>query len=356
MNHNSRPIITLAVLGVVACWIIVAGVFLARASHRGEMLDNVPDAQMSYDDFNLRGNENYKQESFKRAASDYSHMIELAPTRMDGYMFRAMAEYHLGAYDKAIADDTKALQYASEPETITDLHFNRGLSYKNKGEWDKAITDFSTAIQMNPNIVDAHHNRAWCYTEKRQYDKAIADYSTDIARDPRNSGALMERGQVYLLKGDYDRALADLDRSIALRPEWPTCYLQRARVYDHKKQYTKALADCQEAIRQDPNNADFWNALGWFQYKAGHTSEALPSLEKAIAINPKSPYAEFNRGLCYAELGDSTSSAKSYRVALTNARPGEGKEALKEAKEALQQHPGSPALKQAVALLTDGAR
>jgi tetratricopeptide (TPR) repeat protein len=38
--------------------------------------------------------------------------------------------------------------------------------YRNKGEFDKAIADFSKAIELDPNYAEAYFNRAYAYHRK----------------------------------------------------------------------------------------------------------------------------------------------------------------------------------------------
>ena len=43
---------------------------------------------------------------------------------------------------------------------------NRGLAYKKKGQWEKAIADFSEAINLKPDFVFAFSNRGNAYYGK----------------------------------------------------------------------------------------------------------------------------------------------------------------------------------------------
>ena len=57
---------------------------------------------------------------------------------------------------------------------------------------------------------------------KGQYDKAIADYTKAIHLDPRCAAAYFGRGSVYGYKGEYDKAIADdTERPFALVPTTP---------------------------------------------------------------------------------------------------------------------------------------
>ena len=45
------------------------------------------------------------------------------------------------------------------------------------GEYEKAIVDFSTAIQINPQFYQAYNNRALIYLRVGRYDAASNDYN-----------------------------------------------------------------------------------------------------------------------------------------------------------------------------------
>ena len=61
--------------------------------------------------------------------------------------------------------------------------------------------------------------------QKKQYDKAIADFSKAIDLDPERPTHWADRGHAYALKGDMARAMiartirAHLDKELLLRPK-----------------------------------------------------------------------------------------------------------------------------------------
>ena len=65
----------------------------------------------------------------------------------------------------------------------------------NKGELDKAIADFSKAIEIDPKSAIAYNNRGWAYEGKKDYDRAIADYSKAIEIDPKYDARLRQSRQ-----------------------------------------------------------------------------------------------------------------------------------------------------------------
>ena len=48
---------------------------------------------------------------------------------------------------------------------------NRGISYKEKGELDRALKDFDKAIELNPDFAEAYNNRGNVYRNMGDCDK-----------------------------------------------------------------------------------------------------------------------------------------------------------------------------------------
>ena len=63
----------------------------------------------------------------------------------------------------------------SKVENNAEVYNNRGLSWHKKGDYDKAISAYTKAIELNPEYAEAYCNRGPVYTEKGQYDRGIPD-------------------------------------------------------------------------------------------------------------------------------------------------------------------------------------
>ena len=122
--------------------------------------------------------------------------------------------------DVAIAACTRAIasgRYAGHD--LAKLHYDRAVEYANKGDYDRAIADFSAAIRLDPKYDPAFNNRGAAYLAKGGHDRAIADLNEAIRLDPRDSGQYLNRGLANLYSGSLPKALADLNQSIELDPK-----------------------------------------------------------------------------------------------------------------------------------------
>ena len=93
---------------------------------------------------------------------------------------------------------------------------NRGLAHKSKGQWDRAIADFSEAIRLKPGLAEAFGNRGNVYRKKGQFDRAIKDYDRAIHLKPDGAQVFADRGLAYERKGEQNHALKDFKKAYAL--------------------------------------------------------------------------------------------------------------------------------------------
>jgi tetratricopeptide (TPR) repeat protein len=317
-------------------------------------LEEPANANLSIGDYNRRGNAMYEQGLYKRAATEYGHMIEKDSASVDGYLFRGMAEEKAGDHARAIADDTAGLKYARDSDYRASFLFNRGLARRNSGDYKAAIPDFSQAIALQPNNGPAYEIRAFCYTNLGDFDRAISDYTVAIGYDP-HPGTVFERGQAYLKKNEYQKALADLNRSLATRPNFLAGYVLRAEAHSHLQEFDQAVTDAEAALRLDRSAVNLAN-LGWYQYLAGKLPEAIENTQAAAKMDGASVVARLNLGLFYAVQGNTAAMTTAYQEALRPAKAGDLRSALQDVKTAQKKQPNAPALQQAEALLQNALR
>ena len=142
--------------------------------------------------------------------------------------------------NKVIEDATEAI--GRNPKAVDERsespYARRGRAYREKGEYDKAITDYTEAVRvyqavkptyLRARLVEVYLGRTECYEKKKDYEKAIADYGELIQLSMRSSP---DPGEVMT----YASFAAD-------------AYYKRGICYDETGAHAKAMADYQEAAR-----------------------------------------------------------------------------------------------------------
>ena len=195
-------------------------------------------------------------------------------------------------------------------------HYNSGEKYYQNGSYDKAVVEFTSAIELNNDYVDAYHYRALAYVNLGKYDLALADLDKAISLSPNNAFLYHVRGLFYKETGEFDKALADQNKAISIDPQYADAYLERGVAYGTLGDHENALADFNKAIELNPNDfLSFYNR-GYEQYLLGNYQQAINDFNRAIELNPKYVDAYDNRGITYAMLGDKNKAIADFNKAL----------------------------------------
>jgi tetratricopeptide (TPR) repeat protein len=70
--------------------------------------------------------------------------------------------------------------------------------------------------------------------EVKDYDGAITEFTKAIESNPDYEGPYWGRGTAYNIKGDYDRAIGDYTKAIELNPKYAAAYYYRGDTWDKK--------------------------------------------------------------------------------------------------------------------------
>ena len=163
-----------------------------------------------------------------------------------------------GVPSRSIMDMAKAIELHSNPVIL----IYRGDAYKQKGDYEPAIEDFTKAIKLSPDNVDGYIARGLIYMRKNDYDLAIADYTRAIALQPDQAIHYNFRGGAYMKKNDYDRAIIDYTNAIQ-RSQYTSYYGKRGEAYWEKGDYDHAIED----FTREVENIHSYNKGKYYTYR-----------------------------------------------------------------------------------------
>ena len=167
-----------------------------------------------------------------------------------------------------------------------ERYYDRAVELQSRGDVDRAISYYDSALAYDPTLVLAYINRGIAYRKKGLIDRAIADYDSAIARQPDLAMAYYDRAIAFGAKGLIEREIADYGLAIAHRPGYRDAYYNRAHVYAEEGQWDRAIAD----------------------------------YDTLIAHNSKDAGAYYNRALAHEQQGDTASAVADFNVVLSIAR------------------------------------
>jgi len=130
--------------------------------------------------------------------------------------------------------------------------------YARRGDdnFDRAISDCTAMLRLEPNNGYALAYRAASYVRKDNFDAAEADLNQALRLVPQDTGVRSVAGYFHFMRGDNDRAMAELTEALRLNPKNASAFRTRGLVWESKGDYSKALADFRTALRSDPDKKE----------------------------------------------------------------------------------------------------
>jgi len=153
-----------------------------------------------------------------RAISDFRSAIEADPKFYSAYM-------QLGILYQ-LKNDPIAEGYFSNAIKLNpgseEALYGRGLWYQDHDKLDKAIQDYTTIVQLNPNNANAHFNLGYIHQiYLKVYPEAMKHYSRAILANPKYAEAYYNRGLCLEAVGNNRDAATDFQAALNIRSVYP---------------------------------------------------------------------------------------------------------------------------------------
>ena len=264
-----------------------------------------------------------------KAISDYDESIRLDPKFADAC--RAVALSTRAWVNRTRLSPTTPRPFDSIRTSRRGTGY-RGIAYRAKGSYDKAIADYTQVIRLDPNDAKGYSNCASAYTAKRDLDAAVADLTRAIrwipglrthliivassmrqeaitkrrsrtSRKPSVSTREMRGPMVVAVGLSCVRMTPISQSSTSIRQSTSTRNLPQRTIcavfYQKRGDWDKAIADHTKAIRLEPKDARAYYSRGLTYAKKGDYDAAIADSTEAIRLNPNLRAAFGNRGTAY---------------------------------------------------------
>jgi tetratricopeptide (TPR) repeat protein len=266
--------------------------------------------------------------AFHRLAEDdralvcYETALRLGPIYAEAHYFRANILYSNGNVREAITAYTLAI--GLNPELI-EAH-QKALPQDRLTDYVPApaemnwiarpahrILDLNRALEANPRQANLFKERAAEYYRLRNYAQAIADYSSSLTLQPDDANAFHLRGTAYEQLGQSERALEDYQRAIAINPQLSDGYIQRGINFGNIGNFRQSIASFSEAIRLAPGNPGGYFNRGSSYFQLGDLEKAVEDFSTVIRLSPGDETAYYWRGISHEEAGRPHEAIADYR-------------------------------------------
>jgi Flp pilus assembly protein TadD len=225
-----------------------------------------------------------------------------------------------GKADEAERWFQSALQAAPDNPSVL-MEF--GVAELRLGKTANGVDSLQRAVALAPQMQGANLFLGIGYAQMHKVDECVAALHRELELDPKNAQAEMWLGIVELQDGHPEKATEPLDRAAELAPNdlnilqyrgkahnavafasyarmavidpnsWHVHDVQ-GELYAQQNMHKEAIAEFLEAIKQAPNNADLYEALGNEYRKSSDLEHAQQAYGKELELSPNNPVAMYN--------------------------------------------------------------
>ncbi len=179
--------------------------------------------------------------------------------------------------------------------------------------WKNPETLWNRVISIYPDVSLAYNNRGVYYRNTGQYDKAVSDFTKGLSITPGKLLLYTNRARTYSKLGRFEDALNDTEEAIRLDPEGWKAYEVRARIFTRLARYEEARRDYSEVIRLTPRMSEAYNNRANIYLRLGSLEKAVNDYEQAIRLSPLPEAAHYyNLAIAYRMLNRPEDALNSF--------------------------------------------
>ena len=196
------------------------------------------------------------------------------------------------------------------PKTATKVNIMEGIS----SSWNFLNLDLSKFLNIeNQQTNDYSRQFALTKLETKDFKEAKLLLSDNVEKNKTDHDAYNLMGIIsYIQDNNYD-ALQYFTKAIELNPTNDIYYFNRYSVYyNQKRDFEKAKEDISYAIRNRPNQGDYYQHRAFVYMAQKEWKKATTDFDLAINLMGDNPYLLKYRGNCKTWLEDFTGACRDW--------------------------------------------
>lgn len=244
-----------------------------------------------------------------KAIEYFGKAIEIDKTNVGYYYYRANSYKFLDNCGSVITDCNTILQIDSKYASAYKL---RAECYEKNGDFVKAQNDYKNAKKYDPALTNSANERLAAlsaktgetmpesaenadflikrsdsYLVEKEFELAIKDINTAINLDPENSMAYYKLGRIYADKfQDHEKAIKYFSKAITLNDSQTEYTFQRGLSYYAMQSWELAKDDFSPTITNKPTEGRAYYYRGMCNKKLNKKDLAAEDLIKAKELDP----------------------------------------------------------------------
>lgn len=219
-----------------------------------------------------------------------------------------VARGNSGDYDRAIAAENTASQYAADANQRAVVAKTLGQAYYFKEDWSNAITHLSRAAESRTTDSDVAQKLGRAYMETGQDAQAMEWFQKTLQLDRENGSALTNIGRLYLQDGNWAEAASFLQRAVQRDPQNMVLRSYLGRAHLGARDYGQAIQQLEQVTQARPNDGGAWYNLGQAYQANEQDGRAIDAYTRALQFLPagtgQRAEALYDIGFVYEKTGN----------------------------------------------------
>ena len=259
----------------------------------------------------------YKAGEFAKAQGSLWDCIESGRGNETHAVYLAQTYRSLKNYESGQSRADAALQKL--PENVDLLYVSGYLRYRNN-ETKESMILASKAYRFAPGDWRIHQLFALNYISFNMLEAAKLSLRQAISLKPDNAELYYQLARLYFTLGSFVDSIEISKKALAIVSDYPEVYHNLALSYEGSGNVDLAIQNFEKAIELNRkyNRQDEWPLIDFavYQRMGGKPEAAIPLLQEALRINPRSPKANYEMGELLRDLRRYEEARKYIEIAV----------------------------------------
>lgn len=254
------------------------------------------------------------ERKFTEAREEFSELKKIFPQNRDVAFAVGLLSMQLGDLDTAISDFKGLLGEGYKNPDLVRFYIGQGYELKkNRAEALKWYESVGNGPQYLPSRIRV------AYILMKQEGAAKASrylHGIRTANVQQKTFLILTEAQMLHDSKDYRGAYTVLQKGLRAFPDSPNLLYDQSMAAEKIGRIREAERNLKKLIRLQPDYAQAYNALGYTLVEhSTRYREALPLLQKALALSPDDPFILDSMGWLQYKMGNIPSSLDYLRRA-----------------------------------------
>jgi tetratricopeptide (TPR) repeat protein len=167
-----------------------------------------------------------------------------------------------------------------------DSHNLEGYYWQAESARDLAKAAFQRATSLNPNSWQGQLLLGDIYRQRKDWEAAISHYNAAAQLKPTSAAAYLGLATLSWENGSYDQAIVSLRKVLELDPENPQANLELGDIDVRSHRFDEALPSLQKSLAHDTHHSLLVHAdLGRSYAELGQVDKAIAELTQAASMD-----------------------------------------------------------------------